>query len=132
MKPILSREAIPHDHAEVRGKRHIQRGAEREPRIRERLRQGLRDLHDDPGAVPKMPDEERGRGGNHVLGRRLCEVDVLETALANHQCSVLEKSVDFAGVVDFDLQAAAHLEVQFLSPLREGALGVKGRNEAER
>lgn len=127
MKPILSREAIPHDHAEIRRERHIERGAEREPSVREGLRQGLRNPRDIVGTLPEIPDEERRGGGNHVLRGGLGEVDVLEAALPNHQRSVLEQSVDFAGVVDLDLQAAAHLEVQLLSALGQRALGVKER-----
>ena len=124
MKPILSREAIPHDHAEIRRERHIERGAEREPSVREGLRQGLRNPRDRLGAIPKIPDGERRRGGNHVLRGGLGEVDVLETALPDHQRAVLEQSVELAGVVDLDLQAAAHLEVQLLSALEQRALGV--------
>ena len=124
MKPILSREAIPHDHAEIRRERHIERCAEREPSVREDLRQGLRNPRDSLGAIPKIPDGERRRGGDHVLRGGLGEVDVLETALPDHQRAVLEQSVELAGVVDLDLQAAAHLEVQLLSALEQRALGV--------
>lgn len=127
VKPVLSREAVAHDHAEIGGDLHVQRGAEGEARTHERLRERLRNPGDGLRAAPEIPDEQRRGGRNHVPRGGVREVDVLETPFAQHQRAVFEKAVDFAGVVDLDFETAAHLEVELLSGLHEFALRVRAK-----
>ena len=130
MKPILSREAVPHNHIEKGGDGHVQRGAEPEPSVLRAIGQRLKNPGDRPRTASIFPNQQRRRGRNHVLRRGLGEVDVLQTAFPQLQRSRLEKSVDFAGVIDLDLQTAADLEVKCLARMREFALSVRRGGEA--